>query len=568
MNKETIQKKYPDFQDFIDSIAIGADYLEFFGSKRIQNLCHEKRKTINIEPIDHLPNYVNKFISSYHTKGNFPRVIIYDDALLYGGHIQWAIDELYKAIKLKDNSIPDNEIKDKLYKSVIIRAYACSNICLLQGNYRIFSEYIFTKKDTRKIILELSEYTKNKRLLNENNLAAISLNDKEISILKQQEKPTIYRDIKSSVYMRLRTPHVLETITIQKNKNSDSNYVMPFVLFDTKTYENFEQLCSSIAKYFQEKTKNSSIDKILTADFYSSSTKSNIISYIYSILCLVDFYKNNLKQEDGEIFKTLVENEEFSNNLLQIKSWNTDLYTEILSLLRNICENPNNVNYLWKCLDENTQNIICDDSLQVSNEIKQINFSSEYEEIEEAIYIWGADSEYAATRISRSITDSKDIENFKKNSILRMCYIPKKLNDCEVIARLLSMQNSRVLHIRQDIEHICTTIIEAGELAPYIIPERIKDIMPALADIENCTSNKIKSKLIKDFIDTIAKDKSVPLNKKKNYLKNMKEALAYVYLACQTFNEWENIFPPSIENDVTEYYQDYAKKYLRNKTTE
>ena len=239
------------------------------------------------------------------------------------------------------------------------------------------------------MILELSEYTKNKRLLNENNLAAISLNDKEISILKQQEKPTIYRDIKSSVYMRLRTPHVLETITIQKNKNSDSNYVMPFVLFDTKTYENFEQLCSSIAKYFQEKTKNSSIDKILTADFYSSSTKSSIISYIYSILCLVDFYKNNLKQEDGEIFKTLVENEEFSNNLLQIKNWNTDLYTEILSLLRNICENPNNVNYLWKCLDENTQNIICDDSLQVSNEIKQINFSSEYEEIEEAIYIWG-----------------------------------------------------------------------------------------------------------------------------------------------------------------------------------
>ena len=508
----------------------------------------------------------------YLNTNSFPNILIVDDLLLHGRGIirlLYSLENLIvEFIRRKNIEVQSSVIHEKMISSVNIYVFAQNKVgILLDRRYALKSEQYLPQNELRELSQQISSALQTCNIANTSYVLSVELplyyanklhydnNSVDSSFLFQ------YRGNSQLYYYRYNC-NILETIRTNCSPNNmhAGNVFTSLVLFGDISTSNFNELCRCTADEIRHIIPYSRISEILCYDYEElTRPKAQMLSLLLSIWSFIDFYKEQISTDIEQLFNILMQSDyrKIASNFGKAST----VQYELTLLLKNICFNNIFTSKLFERLSKHTQSIYGFSERHLSSCFKPGNLQFYqkntllYETAEDIFYEVGINAECAAFRYVNAYEKFDPLkpgsDAIQLNQYLSIMN-SKGIDSAISIGCVLGLMDSGLLAMnleqKHDSEGCIQCILKAGELATFVLPRRFSVFIPALAIVEReylKRGTDLKS-VISRFIDYlqdhcykqngISNENDITLLKK---LSTSKSSLLYMYVAGQSFQEWD-----------------------------
>ena len=529
----------------------------------------------------------------YASRNSFPRILICDDIMLHGRGIINLITKFQKLIMEYlaeiDVQVSERRLHLDLYSAISIYVFARNKdegLLIDKSKYRLFTSEILSMNHLRELSIQISDYLRSCGVANTSYVLSARLPWHQLRVLSvrvfgNNTEEFRYKGRSQHVFFRERSPRILETMRIcyPSEDSMDGGILTSLPVYGDISRDSFNTLCRLIANYMEQNARHSQIAVYLRRENDDLiKPKAQLVTFIYSILSMADFCRQNLQAEDGEIYKTLVGGD-YSKIIANFDTSDFFRY-EILSLCKNVSTNVSAGSMLWTFLDEAAQDLSIEQKkYRYSSEFRYVSGpektkrKKKYEDAEDIFYEVGMDAEYDAFRYTCTGEeyDSKR-PGYDLISFRQYMHIMSRKRDSKdhSIGCMFGLMDGGLISMNLEADRdingqMIRTVLKAGELSTYILPRRFSVFVPALAEVESrykSVGNYVGD-VISSFVDYLQDycykgNGSVDLRDEQilKTLQKKKSLLMYLYAAGQKFQDW-NI-------DLRNERQYSSNKYFEN----
>lgn len=529
----------------------------------------------------------------YAYKKEFPRIVVCDDIMLHGRGVINLIDKFKKIVTscLKDKhvEISSGQLEKDLYKALSIQIFARSEdekLLFNKDKYLLYAAHILPVTRLRSMSAQISGFLQNSGVANTSYVLSAELPRYLVRLLDKDEGADLswnfrYKEKSLRLFLRDRSSRIIETIRLSyADCGTKRKYVLTSLpLFGDLSEPSFNVLCSLVADYMEQNVRYSQVAFYLRREEKElAKEKTQLLSFLYSILSMTEFCKLNLHIEGKELYRTLVSGD-FNKIISNFDTGEVFRY-EILSLFRDCCMHRTPGSELWDYLDYFAQDLLWEKEREVYsnknskftavNSLIDTDRTAAYENFENIIYEVGLDAEYGAYRYIRTNTEYDPAKpGFDVISFKQYMYIMNRKDSdigksigclfCLMDCGLVSMNSET---IGEENGQKVRTVLKAGEMATYILPERFMILIPALAYVERHFMKSARNirEVMGTFIDYVQnycyrQDRSAKDSDRDvlEALKRNKSLLLYMYSGGQTFQDWDMDFGYERKNSNGQY---------------
>ena len=546
----------------------------------------------------------------YAYKKCFPRILICDDIILHGRNIIRLLNNFLRIISrhLAKSSlrVDERRLKEDLYHSIGICIFAGNkdrDLLIDENRFRLYLSVILPTGRLRELSLQISDYLRNRGIPNTSCVLSVNLTQDSVQKILTAGKdmhpqPFRYQGRKQDLFFRARSSRILETVRLNSpNGNFGYSGVLTgLTLFGDIPGDAFDALCISVAQFMEQNVRYSQISAYLRMeDPELDASRARLLSFLYSVLSLAEFCRQYLNTDRNELYKILVSGD-FDKIISNFDKGTTFRY-EIFSLFRAVCIDASTASVLWDFLN-------CAASDLIPGQEKTARFAGDgcgfryiegpavgerrklYENAEDIFYEIGMDSEYDAHRYSRTgIPFDADRAGFDTLSFRQyMRIMQQKKNTPEhSIGCVFGLIDSGSVSFNIEAmagrdRNTVRTVLKAGNLATYLLPQRFAVFIPALDIVENSCqeTGKYARDVVSAFADYLKdycyKNGSHQDSEDEKLLESFqkkKALLLYMYAAGQRFHDWNIDFKnerthrtdrPATEKDGFTVEEETARK--------
>lgn len=537
----------------------------------------------------------NSIAGRYAYRKRFPRILLCDDVMVYNHEIIKFLDKFYKLVSKQlaeyKVEVSERELMSDQSKAIIVYTFARSKneeLLVDTNKYRLCSSQILPINRLREMSLRISDYLLDHGAVNTSYDISVKLPWYYIrELISTRDGDLVesfkYKERCCNVFFRERSPYFLETMRLYypDGDPKQGGVLTSHTFFRDISAEDFKTLCNNVAYYMERDFKNSQIAKYLRReDIELVGPKVQLLSFLYSLLSLVDFCRQNLSADRGELYRILVSGD-FNKTISNFDKGDIFRY-EILTLFKSICFGGFRDRLLWYYLNESVMNshaeqkenadIQYDAKFQMINVPFKNNLKKEYTEVEDILYGVGMNGEYDAYQYiySKPYFDVNK-PSFNLISFQRFIRLMERKGSSRdiIIAILLGMVDRGLFSFDIKIVEsselkIVRTMLKTGDLAVYLLPERFSIFIPALVEVEKHYKqigrnvHLVISAFI-EFIQDYCYEQAGNDDMRDKYLLNeLKEKnllLLYLYSCGQKFEDWDIDF-----RNMQKYYMSYLGK--------
>lgn len=520
-----------------------------------------------------------KIADRYAYRKRFPRILICDDIMLHGRGIVRLLTKFQRIVKerLAENGIEvsEKQLEIDLYRSVGIYVFARNideELLIDDKRYRILRSQVLPINQLRELSMQISNYLQSCGVANTSyvisaRLPWYQLRSLELENKSDYEESFQYKGRRQYIFFRDRSPRILETMRIcfPSGDSMKGGILTSLPIFGDIPIYLFNDLCRHVANYMERNTRYSQIAGYLRMDYADLlKPKSQLLSFLYSILSMADFCRKNLNVEGNELYGILVDGD---LNKIISNFDNGELFRyEILNLFRYITMSKSAASIMWEFLDQAVLDLYIDHRKKLDKNTARIftyisgpertERRKNYEDAEDIFYEVGMDSEYDAYRhIRLGMEYDAKKPGFDLISFRQYMHIMNRKGDNREhsIGCLFGLMDSGLISMNLEADHeterqIIRTVLKAGELATFILPRRFSIFIPAFAEVEKHyrTISGYVGDAVSTFIDYILKHR-YKNNEFFDFrdeliiksLQKKKSLLLCIYSAGQNFQDWD-----------------------------
>ena len=520
-----------------------------------------------------------KIADRYAYRKRFPRILICDDIMLHGRGIVDLLNEFQKIVRerLAENGVEvsEKQLGIDLYRSVRIYVFARNigeELLIDDNKYQILRSQILPINQLRELSMQISDYLQNCGVANTSYVLSARLNWHQLRLLELENKSDYeesfqYKGRRQYIFFRNRSSRILETMRIcyPSGDPMKGGILTSLPIFGDIPIYSFNNLCRRVANFMERNTRYSQIAGYLSMNYADlRKPKSQLLSFLYSILSMFDFCRQNLKVEGNELYGILVDGD-LNKNISNFDNGELFRY-EILSLFRYITMSKSAASIMWEFLDQAALDLYIDHKKKLDKNSARIfkyisgpertDRRKNYEDAEDIFYEVGIDSEYDAYRhIRLGIEYDAKKPSFNLISFRQYMHIMNRKEDSREhsIGCLFGLMDSGLISMNLEADHdaegqIIRTVLKAGELATFILPRRFSIFIPAFAEVEKHYRRigGYVGDAVSDFIDYVLvrsyknneffdwRDEQIIMS-----LKKKKSLLLCIYSAGQSFQDWD-----------------------------
>ena len=514
----------------------------------------------------------------YSLRKKFPRILICDDIMLHGRGVLKLIDNFIKIVfrRLSKNSIQvdEKQLKEDLYRSISIYIFARNRdegLLIDENIYFLHSAKILPTSDLRKLSLQISDYLQRRGTPNTSYVLSVKITREQVRRLvsvgaSETAQPFQYQGRQQTVYFRERSPRILETVRLYfpDIESEHGGVLTSLAVFGDIPGDVFDILCRSTAQFMEQNVRYSQIASYLRMkDPELTKPRAQLLSFLYSILSIVDFCKQYLNVGGNDLYRILVSGD-FNKIISNFDKGDAFRY-EILSFFRAVCIDQSTAEVLWDYLEYAAQDLIfnhkisptyrrglfrCIGGPAINDRLKA------YEDAEDIFYEVGMDAEYDAHRYYKTGTPfDADRSGYDLVSFRQYIQIMQRNKNSweQSVGCTFGLMDSGLISLNVETtmesdRKTVRTVLKAGELSTYVLPRRFSIFMPAFAVVESQYKKvgRYVRDVISSFVDYLQDNyytngdqtdsRDIYLLKT---LEKKKALLLYIYSAGQSFRDWD-----------------------------
>lgn len=523
--------------------------------------------------------YAEEIAEYYKAMDRFPSILIVDDLLIHGRGIIKLISNLESLVTEYINvGRIQKESQEKIHRRLLVAlniyvfARNAEDI-LLDERFALRAVMRLIPRDLKRLSQQISRALQQCAVANTSYVLSASLpssffRDEYFDAQKFDGNSLFqYRGNSLRYYYRNTNNRILETIRFYLDDENDfvKHKVTALVVFGDVSYSegDFDQLCKEVADRLKVIIPYSRIVEILN---YKQERlvrpRAQMLSYLLSILCFVDFCREKLSFDSNSLCGVLLQSDygKIAANFGRAKR----IQCELVQLFRYISHDDDLKKNIFAILEKGTDELALMHMGNAGKEYQIGRWTQVDESVgimpserigemaEDIFYEVGMNAEYRANQYIQTRTPfmvskpGNDI--IRLNQFLRLMR-SDGVDEASSIGYVLSLMDSGLFAMNLELDQAgqrAQCVLKAGELSTFVLPRRFSVLVPALSVVERGYLRKgnDKKSVVSKFIDFLGVycpmrgdcgEEDFELLDK---LKRSKASLLYMYAAGQSFQDW------------------------------